>query len=383
MSRGAPTRRRPLHAESEAPPRARRSRLSLRGWRIRRRPVPRPVAPYRVAAILVGGGVALALGPTVSSQDASSFYSTVWYSTFGTPLGFSDVLIVATPLLLTALAACVPYRLKLWNIGGDGQMYLGAWGAAAVAFSLGGKVGTLPLVTLMILASIVAGALWIAIPALARAYLGVSEIITTLLLNFAGLLWLIYWATGPWRDPLSAGGVQSESMPAETELPFLDVGGVFIPSTMIAAVLIAVLIWGVFKHTRWGYELTVLRESERAAHFAGIGARARIVAVMLVGGALAGVAGATEMMGNTFHYSDAISNETGYAGIIVAILAGGSELLCIPVAVLFAAIVVAGNTLSGSGIESDLVVAVLGLMLFAAALGDGFARLALERRAEE
>jgi ABC-type uncharacterized transport system permease subunit len=349
-------------------------------WRIERRVVPGPVGPYRVGAIVAGIAAALILGPLVTGVAAGTFYDAVWTSTYGSGFGFSNVLVLATPLLFTALAACIPYQLRLWNIGADGQMYLGAWAAAGLAFSVFGDWSGPALIAVMLVGAALGGAVWILIPAIARAYLGINEIITTLMLNFAGFYWLLYWATGPWKNTQSAGGVQSTFLPDKTNLPTYIWGVITIPSGFIAGAVVGALLWAYLRYSRLGYELDTARESEGAAAYAGIPVARRVLAVMLVGGALGGLAGAVEMMGNTYQYSPAISAQTGYIGIVVAILAAGSALGAVPIAVLFASIIAGGNALSTAGVESTLVIAVMGLMLLVAAVGDGAARWRLVRR---
>jgi simple sugar transport system permease protein len=361
--------------------RARRLGAGRLPWRLERRALPGPVAPYRVGAIVFGIALALLFGPLVTGVDAAAFYDTVWTATFRSPAGFSNVLILATPLLLTALAACVPYRLRLWNIGADGQMFLGAWVAAALAFTLSPHVSGPVLMLIVLVGSAIGGLVLILLPALARAYLGVNELVTTLMLNFAGLYWLIYWATGPWRDPVSAGGVQSKELPEAAQLPTLTFGLVGVPIGFFGAIVAAALLWAYFRWSRFGYELRIMRESEGAAAYAGIRVRRRVVGVLLIGGALGGLAGAVEMLGNTYHYGDALSNNIGYTGIVVAILAAGSELAVVPIAVLFASVLAGGSALSTAGVQSNLVVTVLGLTVLIAAVGDGLARFRLVRRA--
>jgi simple sugar transport system permease protein len=315
--------------------------------------------------------------------DPATFYDTVWTATYGSEIGFSSVLLLATPLLLAAMAACIPYQLRLWNIGADGQMYIGAWVAAGLAVSVAGDLSGPLLIALMLAGSALGGCLWILVPALARAYLGVNEIFTTLMLNFIGLYWVLYWATGPWQSSVSAGGVQSEPLPEKTHLPTLMLGDLTIPIGLVGGAVIAVLLWVYFRKSKFGYEISILRSAEGAAEYAGIPVKRRIMGVMLIGGVLAGFAGAVEMMGNTFQYSPAISVNTGYTGIVVAILAAGSTLGAVPVAVLFASVLAGGNALSLVGVESDMIVAVLGITLLIAAIGDGAARWKLVRRDKE
>ncbi|MEX1141019.1 MAG: ABC transporter permease [Thermoleophilaceae bacterium] len=357
-------------------------RLPELPWRVERRggPLGRlgrvgPVGFGLVAGVLI---VVVALG-----EANAAFFENLWLGTLGTPRGTENLMILAFPLILAGLAASVPYRLGLWNIGGEGQILLGAWGAAGVAFLLP-SVAPAGLVPLMLLGAIAVGAIWILVPALARVWFGLNEIITTLLLNFVAISWMLYWAADKWREPLSPGGVKSERLPAAGELGEFEAGTVTVPVAFVFALLVALAIGLVVRHTRFGYELRMLGASERAARYAGMPTRRLIVAAMLIGGAMAGLAGAAVLMGEVQRYGPAVSNNTGYTGIMVAVLAAGSEVGVVAVALVFAAITIAGNILRvEGGASSSLVFAMFGLALVLAAIGQGAARFRLVRRTRE
>src|SRR5205085_6742016 len=136
----------------------------------------------------------------IGNHRVGSAYSAMWQASFGTSTGFDQTLVQAIPLVLTGLAVTVALRMNIWNIGGEGQMALGAVGAAFVAFHLQ-HTSSLPLLLLMFAGGFVAAALWSAIAAIPRALSGLNEIITTLFLNYIGLLLLSGLINGPWKDP--------------------------------------------------------------------------------------------------------------------------------------------------------------------------------------
>lgn len=347
------------------------------GWQLERRSEAVAAGWFRMVAIAVGIGIGAAIVPfTVDSPGDA--YGMVWRATFGSSTGLGNVLTLSATLMLTGFAAAVPYRMGLWNIGAEGQLFLGAWAAAGIAFSLS-ELSTAFLVPLMLVGALLAGALWILVPALARAHLHVNEIITTLLLNFVGFLWMAYWVTGPWREASSQGGISSRSIPEQAELAVVDLGSAHVHWGLFLAVVLAVVLWLVFRTTTFGYEVQVLGSSAKAGTYAGMPNNRRLVIVMLVGGGMAGLAGAVEMMGNIHRYSDTLSNNTGYSGIVVAVLAGGSELGVVVMAVVFSGLLAAGNALRVAGLSSNAAFALMGLILLLAAVANGLARYRIVR----
>jgi simple sugar transport system permease protein len=353
----------------------------LFGFRIEKRQPPERMLKYRITGLVAGLIVTLVWALLASGAGISSFTSLMWQSTLGSTLGIHEILILSVPLLFTGLAAAIPYRMGLWNIGGDGQMFLGAWAACAVGFSVPHLAGA-PLIVCMLLAAALGGAAWALIPALARAYLGVSEIISTLLLNFIASYWMVYWAGGPWRAPQSAGGVISRMIPAQSQLFSIAAGPVLVPLGFLLA-LAAVLGTVLLGRSRFGYEIAIVRSSQRAGDYAGIRTRRLVATVIVIGGVLGGLGGAAELMGDVTRYGPSLTNNTGYTGVIIAVLANGSALGTLVMALIFAAIIVIGNQLVVLGASSSLVFAAFGITLAFAAISTAAARFGLVRRSRE
>ena len=354
-----------------------RGPLELLGLRLELRTEPGRPLWYRIGAILAGVGVG-AIIVVAGVEDPGDAFSQIWRATLGTAGGAENVLTTAAPLIFTGLAAGIPLRMRLWNIGGEGQLFVGAWAAAGVAFLLSSTAGGI-LIPLMLLAAAGAGSVYILAPALARAYLGVNEIITTLLLNFVAVFWMVYFVTGRWRDPQSAGSIKSERLPRQAELDLVAVGGVKVHWGLFLAIGLGLILWLYFHTSSAGYEVRMLGGSRRAGVFAGMKSERRMVHVMLLGGAMGGLAGATEMMGNFFRLSDSISNNTGFAGIAVAVLAGGSEGAVVVMGLVFAWLFAAGNALRTAGFSPDATFALVGFILLLAAIAGVLARYRLAR----
>ena len=159
---------------------------------------------------------------------------------------------------------------------------MGAWAAAGTAFLFPNLSWAL-LVPLMLIASLIGGAVWVLLPAMARVRFNVNEIITTLLLNFVAVFWVIYWAGEPWRDPDSVGGVKSKLIPSQTELPAIPFGEAEIPIGFFIAAAVAVLAWLILRQTTIGYEVTMLGASPGNARFAGIPTHKLLTYSLLVG----------------------------------------------------------------------------------------------------
>ena len=211
---------------------------------------------------------------------------------FGRQRGLEGVGLRAIPILMTALGVALSLRMKIWNIGSDGQFLMGAFAAVGVGIHMGGP-GWLVL-TAMALAAFAAGAVWILVPALARAYWDVNEIITTLLLNFVAIQ-LVTWASLDfWRDR-EAQVIQSTERVAVT-LPGLP-GAESLTIAFLVPFVIAAILWWIFRSTTIGFEIDTVGGNPRAAAFSGINVRRRILVVMLFTGAIAGLGGMLQLTG--------------------------------------------------------------------------------------
>jgi ABC-type uncharacterized transport system permease subunit len=340
-------------------------------WRVQRFPsAPAGAAlAARGAAIVLAllvGGIALAftgINPLPLGGEVIS-------ATFGNDFGLEDLALLFTPLLLTGLAVAVTLRVGIWNIGADGQFYMGAFGAAAVGLFVEGPA---PLVlAAMVVAGVAAGALWILVPTLARAYAEVNELITTLLLNFVATLVVYYAATGPWHERSSMTLGATPRIPYALPEFYGSIHWGF-PVAIAAAVIMA----AVLAFTKWGYEVRFSGANPQAARFAGIPVRRRIIVAMLLSGAIAGAAGMMELAGTVHRLQGGISNNFGYLGIMVAVLARGSCLGVIATAALMALILNSGIILQTRGVNTNSVLAITGLILFFTAIGDEFAHYRL------
>lgn len=347
-------------------------------WHIERRAQPLNLSLFRFGAVATGLILSLVLAPLFSSVAPHQMYSAMWSGTFGSPTGLANVLTIAIPLLLASLAASIPYRLQLWNVGIDGQIYMGAWAASGVSYLLTTQ-RSFVIIPVMFLCAMGAGALWIAIPTWARATFGVSEVITTFLLNFVALAWLMYWATGPWYAPSAAGGVFAVAIPSQADLANLSLGPLQVNWTILLALALPVVMWLVNRHTRWGYEITIVGASEKAGRYAGISVRKIMYSTMLLGGALGGLAGALNLMGTNYQLTPGVTNNTGFNGLIIAVLAGGNELIVLILGIVYAILLSAGDAVQVVGASSDLVFAVIGLTLIFGTFGETYARLHLVR----
>jgi general nucleoside transport system permease protein len=272
----------------------------------------------------------------------------------------SDTLVKASPILLTGLACIVSFRMKLWNIGGDGQMFLGAWAATGLAvFWLPNDLPRPLMLAAMALAGIIAGGLYGAIPGFLKARLNINEIITTLMLNYVAYDFVSYFVVvGPWSigDFESTGQFPpSATWPRLTQ--FAEQVPVFSgltvhPGIFLGIVAALVLIW-VFYRSRWGYEIRVIGDNPRAARYAGINLSRNIILVMTLSGALAGLAGMNEVAAQR-ELNGRFTRGYGFTGVIVAWLAKLNPLAAILVAILFGGLLVGTALIQPQGIASML-----------------------------
>ena len=275
-------------------------------------------------------------------------YGLLLKGAFGSVFAWSETLTRAIPLIFTGLAAAVAFRARLFNIGAEGQLYAGAIAAVAVGGMHGGTGFDMPpalLFALMLIAAAVAGALTLLGPALLKTRLGVDEVVTTLLLNFIVLLAVSALLDGPMKDPLSMGWPQSVALVGDLELGKL-IAQTRLHSGLLGAVACAVVIWLVMKYTTLGFDIRAVGANPRAAAFVGVGTTRTMVLVALLSGALAGLGGAIEVAGRTGYVTLDMSPGYGYAGIVIAMLAGLNPLGVVAASVLVAGVLVGADSMS-------------------------------------
>ncbi len=336
-----------------------------------------------VFAFLVAALVLVATG-----HDPLSTYRQLFEAAFTQSGSLDQTLIAATPLAFTGLAAAAAFRMRLWNIGAEGQMYMGAIAGAAAGLYLGGSGGPAPLpIAAMVVAGAAGGAAWAFIPGFLRAFFNTNEILTSLLLNYvAGLIltYLIFQSESYWRQ---TKGFNATVFPTGKPLPHSSIwptatlnfqGGIALPLGAGIAVLVALVVWLVYSRTRFGFEATVLGDSPKAARYAGVRVRRKLVAVMAFSGAIAGIGGASQV-GDFSHALDGDPNGLqlrgyGYTGIVVAALARYNPFAVVVVAFLLGGLQNAGNTLQSASFPAGLVGVIQGIILFCALGSELFVR---------
>jgi simple sugar transport system permease protein len=291
-------------------------------------------------------------------------YSNMWSSTFTNSDSLQQILIKATPLALAALAVVVPARAGLVNVGGEGQVVLGAIAAAGVGLALDRQVQGKVVLVLMILAAAAAGAGWAAIAAFMRLKLRVNEAVTTLLLNYVALDLLLYLIYAPWKDKHGSGQPATRPLTEPTRLPLIS--GTKVHVGIVIAVVAAVVVWAVLRYTTWGFRLSAVGGNPEAARRAGLPVARLLLSAMLVGGALAGLAGMVHFAGVEFKLRTGLTENFGYIGFLASWLARHKPLPVVAAALLLAAITVSGDSLQlDSGLPAATVNVLTGLVLFA------------------
>jgi simple sugar transport system permease protein len=321
-----------------------------------------------IALALIFAGVILAL----AGHNPLDLGMQVLNASFGSSFGMEDLGLLVIPLILTGLSVTVAQQIGAWNIGAEGQFYAGAFAATAVGLFIPLPDG-LSLVA-MFIAGAIGGLVWILIPTLARAYANVNELITTLLLNFVAILLVYYVSTDAWRE---RGGVANSATPRiPAEMPeFWGLVHWGLPIAVFLAIITALIV----NFTKWGYEIRLIGSNTSAGRYAGIASRRYLILVMLASGAIAGVAGMLEIAGTVHRLQGGISNNYGYLGIMVAVLARGSSVGVIFSGALMAFILNSGIILQTEGLTTSAVLAMTGLILFLTAIGDELAHYRIIR----
>ena len=350
-----------------------------RRLRIERIPAPSRLATTVVSVLsfvlaLVVGGIVLAL----AGENPIAVYRAMWAGAFGDRNGVAEVLVKTTPLLLAGLGVAVAFRMQLWNIGAEGQLYWGAIFATGLAlFLIPGAPGWL-MVPAMIGAGLLGGGLWGLIPGALRAWFGASEIITSLMLNYVAILSSEYLVHGPWRDPAAFGFPGTPSLPDAAWLP--NVGTTRVHLGLAFGLVAAVILWVMLRRTRWGYQIGVMGENPRAALYAGMPTKRTILLVMFLSGALAGLAGMSEVAGIGHQLQRNLSPGYGYAAIIVAWLGRLHPFGAVLVAFLLAALTVGGDQIQMTlGLPAAIAPMLQGTILFFLLGGDVLTRYRITR----
>jgi general nucleoside transport system permease protein len=319
----------------------------------RTRPITSPIASLGLVLASTVAALSLcAILIALGGVNPLRAYGAMVSGAFGSASGVVDVIMRATTLLLTGLGTVVAFRTGLWNIGGEGQIYMGALGATLVGLTLGGLPPWL-LVPLALLAGLVGGGLWALLPGLLKAHRQVSEIISTLMLSYVAILIIEYLVNGPLQGT-SSYMPQTNLVAAGARLPLLlppyraHVG-------TILAIAVAVVILGLLWRSSFGYELRAAGFSPEAARYGGIKVVPNVVWVMVISGALSGLAGANEVLGFHHRLFVGLSPGYGFTGIIVALLGRLHPIGAAFSSILFSGLIVGANQMqSATGVPAAI-----------------------------
>ena len=319
--------------------------------------------------------VALALGAVIlaiAGNDPFEAYRTMFDASLNGWNPMTRTLALATPLILTGLAAAVAFQMRVYNIGGEGQLYIGAIAGSFVGLALPAGTPTVFMLSAMVLVGAVAGVMWALLAAIPKAFFNADEIITTLMLNFVALSlmnYLIFGSMTFWRDPQRTvpGG---KRLPDSAIMPSLS-GRLHVG--ILIAVGCALAVWWVLRRTTWGFQVRTIGDSPSSARYAGMGVKAKTMTVLAVSGALAAIAGVSEVSGVTKGLEPrSLATDIGFTGIIVAVVARSNPLGVIPVSAFLAAIATAGSRLQSIGIDVEVVFLLQGLIFLTVTAGEFF-----------
>lgn len=324
------------------------------------------ILPYFIAILAAFLAAGLFIG--LMGFDVIRAYSTILFTSFRTPNGFIQTLLKFVPLLLQALAFTVPLAAGKFNIGGEGQLILGAIGATAVGIIFA-DLPLLLLLPMVILAGALFGAFWGAIPAWLLYRFNINEILTTVLLNFVAFSLIDYVATEVWRDP-AAGHPTTIPIGAGGELPLL-ISSPPLHSGIILALLVAVAVYIYTDKTSAGYELVATGANPRAAGVYGISVRRIFMLSLIIGGALAGLSGAIEVAGVHHRLIEGLQSNFLLLGIIIGLIAKGNNLAVPFVAFFIAVLEVGASAMQRTlAIPGEMVFIVEALILLFVLLSD-------------
>jgi simple sugar transport system permease protein len=298
----------------------------------------------------------------IFGKNPMKAYINIFSSTLGSIYGFSEILVKMIPLLLTAVAVALPSRIWLINVGGEGQLHIGAlfatWGALQFSHLPGWIL--LPLISIL---GMLGGGLWAMFSGILRAKGWASETISTLLLNYVAILLVNFFVFGPWKDPESANYPQTAEFVNAAILPSL--GGTRVHMGFIFAIASLIIYSILLSRTRWGLEMRAIGNNPEAAQRNGIPISRYIILLMFIGGGMAGLAGMSEVSAIQGRLRPGISPGYGFTGFLISWMAGGDPLGMVASAFLLAIIISGGDILQMTqGLPGSAVHILMALILF-------------------
>ncbi len=309
-----------------------------------------------VIAALVAAGIVMAL----LGYNPFELYRKMIKGALGTKFNRTATIEKCIPLLVMSLGVSIAFKMKFWNIGAEGQFYMGAFGATLIWMLL----PNLPIylmIPLMMLASVIFGGLYALIPAILMHKLGTSETLVTLMLNYIAIKWITYLSLGPWKDPAARGQAKIYAFSKNATLP--DVFGIHIG--WIIALVLVVLVYILMKYSKFGFEIAVLGENPATARYAGMNVVKTLIFAVLISGGICGLAGMLQATGSEGRLGDNISAGLGFTAIITAWLARLSAPMILVSSFLFAVLLQGGSALGAlTDIPASVAETIQGIILF-------------------
>lgn len=320
-----------------------------------------------IGAILIGVATFLII---IANKNPFTAYETFFYGVFGNLHGFIEIFVKATPLIFAGLGVAIAFKSGFFNIGAEGQLYMGAIGATATSILLVDLPSPFRLI-LSIVVAFIFGGLWALIPGILKAKFNISETITTIMFNYIAIQITALVVRGVLQEP---GGnlPQSAMIEASGRLPAL------LPPTrlhggFLLGVMMVLIVWFVMEKTNIGYELKVVGKNKRTAKHTGIPVMKNIILSAFLSGGLAGLAGMGEVLGVQWRLMEGISGGNGYTAILVALLGFNNPFGVFFSALGFSALQVGSNTMQRQlGIPASIILIILGLMVLLVLAKDRF-----------
>ena len=334
------------------------------------------------AALAVGAVVLLALG-----ANPIEAYGALVEGAFGSGNALAETAVKAVPLLLVGLGICISFRANVINIGGEGQMILGALMGTVVGLALTGAPGWL-VIPLALVAGFAGGALWGAIPGALKAYFGVNEILSTVMMNAIAVQIMNYLLRGPLIDPaqaeLASKIPQTAPLDVAFRLPRLVPTRLHLGAAIAIglAILVYILLW----RTTLGYRIRAVGQNPDASRYGGIRVRRQVVIALLLSGAFAGLAGVIQVYGLNYRMitdgsATGFTGSAGFNGIVAALFGQLHPIGTIPASFFFGALLVGANSLQRAmQVPSSFIIALNGLVVVFVVSSDIWRRRRQRRR---
>lgn len=319
---------------------------------------PRLAALGRWVVAIVGALVIFGAFMAMKGANPVTAYADMFRSTFGDSTSIGEILIRSAPIILTALAVTVPARAGLVNVGGEGQLLVGAIAAAGVSLAIGDALPGGVVLILMPIGAALAGGLWAALTAVLKLVSNINEAVTTLLLNYVAVALLGFLIFDPWKDLNGSGQPATEAIPVAQRLPLIGFGRVH--AGIVVAVVATAVVWAVLRYTSWGFRLRTVGGNPEAARRAGLRVGVLLISAMFVGGMLAGLGGWVQLAGSEFKLRQGFALTYGYIGFLASWLARHRPIWVAVSALLLSAIAIGGDSLQ---LDSKLPAAAVNVLM--------------------